>query len=78
MIDGYILLTLLPYQLAKLLLRPKNNVKPEQKKNKASPIAPPVTNPSNLGNSNFMCEYVISKAAKNLSSTTALFLPSRL
>jgi len=41
-IVGYILLIRRLYQLKKSLLRPRNNVYPEQKKNNASPTAPPV------------------------------------
>jgi len=39
MIVGYILFILRLYQLIKLSCLPKNKVKPEQKKNKPSPIA---------------------------------------
>lgn len=68
-IVGYILFILRLYQFIKLSFLPRNKVNPEQKKNKPSPIAPPVTNPWNLGNSIAMCEYVISNAAINLSKT---------
>lgn len=78
MMDGYMRLTRLLYQFRNPPSLPRNNVNPEQKKNKPSPIAPPVTKPLYLGNSNAMCEYVISNAAKNLNITMALFLPSKL
>lgn len=39
---GYIRLILLLYQLSKRAVLPKNIVNPEAKKNKLSPIAPPV------------------------------------
>ena len=42
MILGYIRLILLLYQLSNLIERPINNVNPDAKKNRASPIAPPV------------------------------------
>lgn len=42
---GYILFILRLYQLTKQSCRPKNKVKPEQKKNSPSPMAPPVTKP---------------------------------
>ena len=47
---GYILLIRRLYQLGKLPCLPKNKVKPEQKKNNPSPIAPPVTSPLYWGN----------------------------
>lgn len=39
---GYIRLILRLYQLSNLPIFPRNRVKPEQKKNNTSPIAPPV------------------------------------
>ena len=39
---GYILWIRLLYQLSNLPILPKKSVKPEQKKNNTSPIAPPV------------------------------------
>lgn len=50
MIIGYIRFILRLYQLMKLSCRPKNKVKPEQKKNSPSPMAPPVTKPPYRGN----------------------------
>ena len=41
---------------------PKKRVHPEQKKNKASPIAPPVAKSLKSPYSNFMCELVINSA----------------
>ena len=59
---GYILLIHLLYQLSNRPILPKKRVHPEQKKNKASPIAPPVAKSLKSPYSNFMGELVIDSA----------------
>ena len=46
---GNILFILLLYQLSNLISLPRNKVNPEAKKNRASPIAPPVDKNPYLG-----------------------------
>lgn len=51
-----------------------NRVKPEQKKNKTSPIVPPVAITLYLPYKASICEFVINMAAKNLSMSILMFL----
>jgi len=51
-----------------------NNVNPEQKRNKTSPIVPPVANTLYFPYSNPICEFVIKRTAKNFRISIPIFL----
>ena len=76
-IVGYMRFMRLLYQSGKYLTPAigfKNNVKPEQKKNSTSPIAPPVARKLYFPYSNSMCEFVISMAARHFRMSILIFL----
>jgi hypothetical protein len=72
-IDGYIRLILLLYQLSKRSIRPTDITNPAQKKNRASPIAPPVAKKANFLYIISIWEFVINKQAKNLNISILTF-----